>query len=59
MGFVTTVALVTALALVALRPPMPRHSSPWNLRFALGWLINEQPFLGVYWLAIGTVSTLV
>lgn len=58
MGFLTTVALVSAFALVALRPPMPRHSSPWNLQFGVGYLINEQPFLGLYWLAAGTVSTL-
>jgi acetyl esterase/lipase len=54
----TTVVLVTALALIALRPPMPRHSSPWNLQFALGYLINEQPFLGLYWLAAGSIATL-
>lgn len=59
MGFVTTVVLVSLFGLLALRPPMPRHSSPWNLQFGLGFLINEQPFLGLYWLAAGTVSTLV
>ena len=37
---------------------MPRHSSPWNVQFALGNLINEQPFLGIYLLAAGTVPTL-
>jgi hypothetical protein len=44
MGFGTTVALVSILALVALRPPMPRHSSPWKLQFSLGYLINEHDF---------------
>lgn len=58
MGFITTIALVSAFSLVALRPPMPRHSSPWNVQFSLGFLINEQPFLGLDWLAAGTVSTL-
>ena len=58
VGFGATVALVVVAALVALRPPMPRHTSPFNLQFAAGWLINEQPFLGLYWLAAGTVSTL-
>jgi hypothetical protein len=58
MGFVTTVALVSVLGLVALRPWMPRHSSPWNVQFALGYLTNEQPFLGLYLLAAGTVATL-
>jgi acetyl esterase/lipase len=59
VGFITTIALVSAFGLVALRPPMPRHSTPWNLQFGLGYLINEQPFLGSYWLAAGTVATLV
>ncbi len=58
MSFITTVVLVSAFALVALRPPMPHHSSPWNVQFGVGYLINEQPFLGLYWLAAGTVSTL-
>ncbi len=58
MGFVTTVGLVTLLGVIALRPPMPRRSSRFNVQFALGNLINEQPFLGLYWLAAGTVSTL-
>jgi len=58
MGFITTIALVSAFGLVALRPPIPRHSSPWNVQFTLGYLINEQPFLGLYWLAAGTVTTL-
>jgi len=49
--------LVALFALAALRPPMPRHSSPFNLQFALGWLINEQPFLGLWWLLAGTVTT--
>src|SRR3954451_4425380 len=57
MGFITTVAMVSVVGLIALRPPMPRHSSPWNLQFGLGFLINEQPFLGLYWLAAGTAAT--
>ncbi len=58
MAFVTTIVLVTAFGLAALHPPMPRRSSPWNLQFGIGYLINEQPFLGLYWLAAGTISTL-
>jgi acetyl esterase/lipase len=54
-----TVALIVALlAAMALRPPMPRHSSPFNLQFALGWWINEAPLLGLYWLLAGTMTTL-
>ena len=38
---------------------MPRHSSPFNLQFALGWFINEQPFLGLWWLLSGTLGTVI
>lgn len=54
----STAAVVALFALLALRPPMPRRSSPFNLQFALGWLINEMPFLGFWWLLAGTVGTL-
>ena len=37
---------------------MPKHSSPWNLRFGLTYLLNEQPFLGLWWLLAGTAPTL-
>lgn len=53
-----TPLFVALFALVALRPPMPRHSSPFNLQFALGWAINEQPFWGLWWLLAGTLATL-
>lgn len=55
----STVLIVALFAVMALRPPMPRHSSPFNLQFALGWLINEQPFLGLWWLLAGTMGTLI
>jgi acetyl esterase/lipase len=58
IGFLVNAALVTVCALLALRPPLPSHSSRWNLRFVLGFLINEQPFLGLYWLASATVPPL-
>ncbi len=57
IGFITTIALFSVCGLIAWRPPMPRHSSPWNLQFALGNVINEQPFLGLYFLAAGAVPT--
>jgi acetyl esterase/lipase len=53
-----TPLLVGLFALVALRPPMPRHSSPFNLQFTVGWLINEQPYWGLWWLLAGTMATL-
>lgn len=58
IGAVSTAVLVGVFALVALRPPMPRHSSPFNLRFAVAWIICELPLLGMLWLAVGTWSTL-
>jgi acetyl esterase/lipase len=50
---------VALLAVMALRPPMPRHSSPFNLQFALGWWINEAPFPGLCWALAGTMGTLI
>ncbi|WP_232792468.1 alpha/beta hydrolase [Actinacidiphila yeochonensis] len=50
---------VTLMTLLALRPPRPRRSSPFNLSFALTFLVNEQPFLGLYVLAAGAVPVLV
>ena len=57
IGFIT-IALLSVCGLIALRPLMPRHSSPWNIQFALGNLISDQPFLGLYLLAAGAVPTL-
>ena len=53
-----TTLILALFAVMALRPPMPRRSSPFNLQFALGWWINEQPFLGLWWLLAGTMGTL-
>jgi acetyl esterase/lipase len=53
----TTLSLAL-FAVMALRPPMPRRSSPFNLQFALGWWINEVPFLCLAWLLAGTAGTL-
>ena len=55
----STALIVALFAVMALRPPMPRHSSPFNLQFALGWWINEMPFLGLWWLLAGTMGTLI
>lgn len=55
----STALIVALFAVMALCPPMPRHSSPFNPQFALGWLINEQPFLGLWWLLAGTIGTLI
>ena len=58
-GAMNTDLTLLLLAVMALRPPMPRHSSPFNLQFALGWWINEMPYLGLAWLVAGTIGTLV
>lgn len=50
-----TVALFTAFALVPLRP---RRSSPITVQFALGWWMNEVPFIGLWWLVAGTWGAL-
>lgn len=58
VGFLTTTLLAGACAVAALRPPRPREPHPFRLSFMLGYLINEQPFLGLVWLFAGTYSTL-
>jgi acetyl esterase/lipase len=55
----TSALILALLAVMALRPPMPRRSSPFNLQFALGWWINEVPFLGLCWVLAGTMGTLI
>lgn len=57
-GALTTVLIVGLHALLALRPPRPRHSTPFNLQFAFGWWMNEYPILGLYWLLSGTTAVL-
>lgn len=54
-----TALIVALFAVMALRPPIPRRSSPFNLQFALGWWINEVPFVGIAWLIAGTIGTLI
>ncbi len=53
-----TTLILALFAVMALRPPMPRHSSPFNLPFALGWWINEVPLIGLWWIIAGTIGTL-
>lgn len=57
-GALTTVLIVGLHALLALRPPRPRRSTPFNLQFAFGWWMNEYPILGLYWLLSGTTAVL-
>ena len=53
-----TTLILAVLATMALRPPVPRHSSPFNLQFVLGWWINEVPLVGLWWVLAGTIGTL-
>lgn len=57
-GALTTTLIVGLHALLAFRPPRPRHSTPFNLQFAFGWWINEIPVFGLYWLLSGTTAVL-
>ncbi|WP_031512557.1 alpha/beta hydrolase [Streptomyces sp. NRRL F-5123] len=57
-GFVTSIAILALCTFAALRPPMPRRSSPSNVWFWLGWFVNEQPFVGLAVLALSTYQTL-
>lgn len=57
-GAFNTTLVLALFGLAALRPPIPRRSSPFNLQFALGWWINEAPQLGLWWLIAGTIGTL-
>lgn len=56
--FLINIAILTIAATTAQFAPLPKHSSPWNLRFLLSYLINEQPFLGLWWLLAISVPTL-
>ncbi len=58
-GALNTTLILALFAVMALRPPMPRRSSPFTLQFALGWWINEVPFMGLWWLLAGTMGTLI
>ena len=54
-GYLTTTALVAVLTLFAVAPWRPAHSSPSNVSYRLGFLINELPFIAFYWLLASTV----
>ncbi|GAA1962015.1 alpha/beta hydrolase [Kitasatospora viridis] len=58
IGFLITLALLALCTFAALRPPMPRQTSRSNLWCWLGYLLNEQPFLGLALLAASAPPTL-
>lgn len=50
VGYLITVVLLGGLTAVALAPPRPPATTPSHWTFWAGFLINEQPFLPLYWL---------
>jgi acetyl esterase/lipase len=53
-GYLVTTGLMALLVLFAVAPPRPRSSSPRRLTFWLGFVVNELPFLALYWLVAST-----
>jgi acetyl esterase/lipase len=58
IGYLIATTLVASCTVVALAPPRPRHSSPSNLSYWFGFLVNELPFVAFYWLLASTVLAL-
>ncbi len=59
IGYLTTVSLIAVCTAFAVAPPKPRRSSPSNVSYWLGFVINEVPFLALYWLTAATLLALV
>lgn len=57
IGAITTPLLWGTIAAVALRPPLPARSTPFNLQFAFTWWINEVPVLGLWLVLLGSGQT--
>lgn len=58
IGYLVTVALAGFCTVFALAPPRPRRSSPANRSYWFGFLLNELPFVGFYWLLASTLLAL-
>ena len=54
IGYLWSVALVAWCTAFALAPPRPRRSSPSNLSYWFGFVLNELPFVALYWLLAST-----
>lgn len=57
-GALTTTLTIALFAVMALLPLRPRRTTPFNVQFAFSWWMNELPFIGLWWLTAGTLSTL-
>ena len=55
IGYLISVAVLAWCTLFALTPPRPRRSSPSNLSYWFGFLLNELPFLAIYVLLASTL----
>ncbi len=53
-GYLTTVAVVALCMIFAVAPPKPRRTSPTSVSYLLGFLVNELPFVAIYWLIAST-----
>jgi len=58
IGYLVTAALAGFCTVFALAPPRPRRSSPANRSYWFGFLLNELPFVGFYWLLASTLLAL-
>lgn len=58
VGYLISVALVAWCTAFALAPPRPRRSSPSNLGYWFGYLVNELPFVAFAWLLASTLLAL-
>jgi acetyl esterase/lipase len=55
IGYLVTVTLLAWCTLFALAPPRPRESTPSNISYWFGFLVNELPFVALYCLVGSTL----
>ena len=55
VGYLVAVTFVAWCTLFALSPARPRRSSPSNLSYRFGFVLNELPFVAFYWLLASTL----
>jgi acetyl esterase/lipase len=54
LGYLVTAAVLAGAGLLAVAPPKPTRSSPSNLAYLLGFVVNELPYVAGAWLAVST-----
>ena len=55
IGYLVTTTLIAVCTLFALAPPRPRQSSPSNVSYWFGFLVNELPFVAFFVLLASTL----